>query len=238
MTDAIRTTNGYQKTGDLITLPYTEVTEIEQQYASTTVNLNPYDTISFTGNVVINPDQDDWMETETLPEMTINIPNVFDTLGTDAAGNVQALNLGTVWNTWNNNWSSVDIAGTEETTSTVRGNGWNGRYQTNTDRTSVETQEVNNRTRTGVRTQLVPGGLRNTSMGNRVVQVAFATFIRAKDISFTARGMKPGTRIFPFFDGVDVSTYVTPTGSSRRCGFDNRRCRISYRCICFTNTNS
>ena len=66
MTDAIRTTNGYQKTGDLITLPYTEVTEIEQQYASTTVNLNPYDTISFVGNVVIDPDQDDWMETETL----------------------------------------------------------------------------------------------------------------------------------------------------------------------------
>ena len=51
-------------------------------------------------------------------------------------------------------------------------------------------------------------------MGNRVVQVAFASFIRAKDITFTARGMKPGTRIFPFFDGVDVSTYVTPTGSS------------------------
>ena len=43
MTDAIRTTNGYQKTGDLITLPYTEETEIEQQYASTTVNLNPYE---------------------------------------------------------------------------------------------------------------------------------------------------------------------------------------------------
>jgi len=26
--------------------------------------------------------------------------------------------------------------------------------------------------------------------------------------------MKPSTRIYPFFDGVDVSTYVTPTGSS------------------------
>ena len=26
--------------------------------------------------------------------------------------------------------------------------------------------------------------------------------------------MKPGTRIFPFFDSEDVSTYVTPTGSS------------------------
>ena len=26
--------------------------------------------------------------------------------------------------------------------------------------------------------------------------------------------MKPTTRIFPFFDGVDISAYVTPTGSS------------------------
>ena len=26
--------------------------------------------------------------------------------------------------------------------------------------------------------------------------------------------MKPLTRIFPFFDGIDISTYVTPTGSS------------------------
>ncbi len=56
------------------------------------------------------------METETLPEMTINIPGVFDTLTTGAAAGVQELNLGTVWNEWNNNWSSVDIAGTERKT--------------------------------------------------------------------------------------------------------------------------
>ena len=213
MTDAIRTTNGYQKTGDLITLPYTEETEIEQKYASTTVNLNPYDTISFVGHITLDPDQDDWFETETLPEMTIEIPGVFDSLTTGANANVQEINLGTVWNEWNNNWSSVDIAGTERTTRTTQRRGqWP--FIRRVDRATVETQEVNNRTRTGIRTSLVPGGLRETSIGNRVVQVAFATFIRAKDISFTARGMKPDTRIFPFFDGVDISTYVTPTGST------------------------
>ena len=223
MTDAIRTTNGYQRTGELITLPYTEETEIEQQFASTTVNLNPYDTISFVGNVVLTPDQDDWMETETLPEMTINIPGVFDTLTGGAGEAVQELNLGTVWNEWNNNWSSTDMAGTEQTVERgferrdfwagVNG-GANGLIRNAGERTTISTQEINNRTRTGVRTTLIPGGLRNTSIGNRVVQVAFATFIRAKDIEFTAQGLKPGTRIFPFFDGVDISDLVTPTGSS------------------------
>jgi len=61
---------------------------------------------------------------------------------------------------------------------------------------------------------MIPGGVQNHSLGNRVIQVAFATFIRAKTISFSANSMKPLTRIFPFFDGVDISTYVTPTGSS------------------------
>ena len=114
MTDEIRTTNGYQKTGDLITLPYTEENVISQEYASTSVNLNPYDTISYVGVMTLDPDQDEWMETEVLPEMTINIPGAFDSLLAGAAPGVTELNLGTVWNEWNNNWSSVDIAGTEE----------------------------------------------------------------------------------------------------------------------------
>ena len=213
MTDAIRTTNGYQKTGDLITLPYTEEAYVTQSYASTTVNLNPYDVISFVGHVSLTPDQDEWMETETLPEMTIDIPGVFDTLTGGAGESVQELNLGTVWNEWNSNWSSVDMAGTEVNTRRRENRGrWP--FIRDVSRTTVQTVEVNNATRTGIRTSLVPGGLRTQSLGNRVVQVAFATFMRAKDISFSAVGMKPTTRIYPFFDGVDVSSYVTPTGST------------------------
>ena len=204
MSDEIRTTNGYQKTGDLITLPYTEDAYVTQAFASTTVNLNPYETISYVGQLTLSPDQDEWMETEVLPEMTIAIPGIFDTL-TDQAGNkVNELGLGTVWNEWNTNWSGVDIAGSEVTTQTGRGG----------SRTSISTQQRGTATRTGVRSTLVPGGLQTQSMGNRVVQIAFATFMRTRDITFTADMMKPSTRVFPFFDGVDVSAYVTPTGSS------------------------
>jgi hypothetical protein len=206
MTTAIRTTNGYQKTGDLITVPYTEEELVSQTYASQTVNLNPYDTISYVGQLTLSPDQDEWMETETLPEMTIDIPGAFDSLVDTAGNNVQELGLGTVWGNWSNNWTGMDL-GDRVTTGNWRGD-------ERIDRLDRQVLNVNNRTRTGVRTTLVPGGLQTQSLGNRVVQVAFATFIRAKDISFSASGMKPTTRIYPFFDGVDVSSYVTPTGSS------------------------
>ena len=107
MTDAIRTTNGYQKTGDLITLPYTEVALVDQNYASTTVNLNPYDTIDYIGNVVLSPDNDEWFDTEVQPEMTIEIPSVYDTLTNLASEGVLDLNLGTIWNNWNDTWTGV-----------------------------------------------------------------------------------------------------------------------------------
>ena len=212
MTDAIRTTNGYQKTGELITLPYVEEEYLEQPYASTTVNLNEYNTIQFVGQLTLTPDNDEWMATETQPELRVDIPDVYDTLTTLASEGVLDLNLGTVWNNWNDTWSGVrtDVGNQTSTSRTW----WSGNTLLRNNTTSVDVQERVDRTRTGIRTALVPGGVQTTSFGNRVVSVGFASFIRSKDIGFSVVNMKPLTRIFPFFDGIDISTYVTPTGSS------------------------
>ena len=212
MTDAIRSTNGYQRTGELITLPYTEVEYLDQPFASTTVNLNEYDTIDFIGQITLSPDNDEWMATETRPELRVDLPNVYDTLTNLASQGVLDLNLGTVWNNWNDTWTGVR-SDTGNTTSTNR-TWWQGNSLLRNTVTTVSQSERVDRTRTGIRTALVPGGVQTKSFGNRVVSVGFAPFIRKKDIEFSAVGMKPLTRVFPFFDGVDISAYVTPTGSN------------------------
>ena len=206
MTDTIRSTNGYQKTGDMITLPYTETVYQEQPYASKTQNIQPYDVIDYIGTVTLSPEMDEWMETETLPDLQIKMPGTFDTLIEGAAAGVIDLNLGTVWNNWNEQWAGA-VRETNRRTDTSR----QGQMVTNT--TTITTEQRVGLLRTGVRTSLVPNAVR-TSFGERVVSVAFAQFIRPKTITFTAKDMKPLTRIFPFFDGVDVSSNVTPTGSS------------------------
>ena len=53
-----------------------------------------------------------------------------------------------------------------------------------------------------------------TSIGDRVVSVAFVPFIRSRTISFSATRLKPNTRVYPFFDNIDIATYVTPEGGS------------------------
>jgi len=150
---------------------------------------------------------DEWMATETMPDLQVDLPGTFDTFTNLAAEGVISLNgLGTVWGNWNDTWSgSVDEV--DRTNQTDPGWGWRNRA------TTITTEQRVGQQRAGIRTSLIPNAVQ-TSFGDRVVSVAFAPFIREKTITFTAKDMKPLTRVYPFFDGIDVSAYVTPTGST------------------------
>ena len=80
-------------------------------------------------------------------------------------------------------------------------------------RQEVTTGQLVNQTRTGVRNVLVPQVVRN-SIGDRIINVAFVPFVRARTITFNGTRFKPNTRVYPYFDNIDVSTYVTPDGGS------------------------
>jgi hypothetical protein len=206
MTTAIRTTNGYQKTGDLITLPYTNVEYASQPYASTTVNLQPFNVIDYIGTITLDPEMDEWMATETLPDLQVDLPGTFDTLTDLASDGVAQLGLGTVWGNWNDTWSGTPTQGAPVRSQT--GNtGWQN------VRTEITTSQRVGQQRSGIRTSLIPNTV-TQSFGDRVVSIAFAPFIREKTITFTAKDMKPLTRVYPFFDGINVEPYVTPTGST------------------------
>jgi len=52
--------SGIRKTGDILTLDYEEVTLLDQPLASRVENVNPFNVVSFRGNLVINPSADTW----------------------------------------------------------------------------------------------------------------------------------------------------------------------------------
>ena len=207
--DADRTAANYQKTGDLITLPYTETNLIEQPFASKSVNVNPFDVFTWTGDVQLTPPTDEWKETERSPELVINNVGGFDTL-VSGLGNsaLNGVEIGTIWNDWQDFWGGAvrDVASRD-----ISGNIRSGRRVFR--RTEIETAQTVSQTRTGVRQRLVPQVVRN-SIGDRVVNVAFVPFIRSRTITFSATRMKPNTRVYPFFDNINITSYVTPNGGS------------------------
>jgi hypothetical protein len=208
---ADRTAANYQKTGDLITLPYTETTIINQPYASKYVNVNPFNVFTWSGSVTLDPPGDEWKETNRVPDLLINEQGAFDTMAANLGNpNLDSIEIDTVWNEWQDFWQGTPVE-TATVSNRRRGNqnGWTVDFG---DVTTTTTQAVSS-TRTGIRSSLVPQVVR-TSLGDRVLNIAFIPFIRSRIINFTATRMKPNTRVYPYFDNIAIASYVTPTGGS------------------------
>ena len=210
LTAADRTAANYTKTGDCLMLPYTETDLINQPFASKAINVNPFAIFSWMGTIELTPSSDEWRETQRTPELVVNsTTGAWDQLLRQ--GNIPNQNqiaLGTVWNEWQTNWTGRALV---ESSQNVGGRFRQGRAV----RQRIETTSINqvNQSRTGITTTAIPQTVR-TSMGDRVVDVAFVAFIRSRDVAFSATRLKPNTRVYPFFDNVDITSYITPTSGS------------------------
>ena len=197
--DDARTGAGYQKTGDLITLPYTEVVATEQPFASTVERVAPFLTARWEGVLSIDPTQDNWFEQEIAPQLIINREGNFDAV-VASLGN----SIGTVWNAWQTTW-----AGVVTRTGALVSDG--DQVQEAFFRRQRQFNAVR-QSRTGTFTE-VEEEFELESQGFRSVSKVLIPFTRAKDITFTANSLKPFTKLYIYFGGKVVNTYVTPDAS-------------------------
>ena len=196
---ADRTAANYAKTGDLITLPYTEATYLEQPYATKTENLNPFLVFNWIGNVELDPPVDEWKETRVAPELVVNLNGTFDNLARELglSNTSQELPVGTEWNEWQDQWSGNPRSS----------NSWQGNSLVQTTSRDVV------QTRAGIRTTIVPQSVRQ-SLGARVMSVNFIPFIRSRTITFEGYGLRPNTKVYGYFDNIAITAYITPDGGS------------------------
>ena len=216
ITEQDRVSSFYQKTGDIITLPYSETTLVDQPFASKFINVNPFNVFTWIGSIDLDPPGDEWKETERAPDLLVNQNGAFDTMVQNLGNpNLAQVEMGTVWNEWQDMWTGQPVEGAR------RNIGGRVREQTfarGVPRRVLQRQEITtitqvNQTRTGVRSVLVPQVVRN-SLGDRVINVAFIPFIRSRTVNFTGARFKPNTRLYAFFDDQDINQYITPTGGS------------------------
>ncbi len=203
-TDALRTAAGYQKTGDLLTLPYTETDFIIQPFASRIENVNPFNVIAWVGAIELNPASDIWKDTNRLPNLIINREGNYDTLVARNGGSA----INTIWNEWETFWT-----GTTSTSSQWR-DGSNTGFRAQAPHRRVMQRTVTTTTRrqsrSGLRTEITPR-IDYDSKGDKVLSTEILPFCRARDVAFTGSLFKPRTRLFAFFDNIDVTQYITPT---------------------------
>ena len=199
------------KNSSLVTLPFSETNWVTQPYASTAINVNPYNVFSWGGTVELSPDSDEWKEVDVRPTITIDDSSSYDQFVSMAE---ESGILGTQWNEWETNWTGTDV---EEFANPGfdREDFWWGATDGQIARgfgprqssTTVTSTTTTNQSRSGLRTDIAFDTV-TRSDGKKVVEVNFVPFIRSREIYFKAQLMKPDTRVYAFFDGVDVSNYV------------------------------
>jgi hypothetical protein len=219
-----RASGNYKLYGDVITLPVLEdIALISQPYASRLENINPFAVFTFLGDVKLNPSSDDWFEIDRRPDLVVDVEGNFNTIKNIAE---KAGALGTVWNAWQTQWTGAPV-NTGRTVFTT-GRAWasdrgdvklgvaefNARFGTtgngNARQITVEqTATQVGQARTGVKTSLVTKIDRQV-VGDRVLSTAAIPYIRSRNVLVQVRGLKPGTRFYPYFDDISVASYCTP----------------------------
>lgn len=191
---------------NLATLSYTEVPYITQPRVTTTRNTEVA-TYKYVGNLYLTPETDVWVDTETLPDESI----IFGS-GGETAGDV----ISREWNQWQSTVVGYNIYNTR-TGALIQtlGGTLTLTQATNAARTiaaglgfDVDLEVETENSRTGIEQFELDGN--SERIGNRIVDVSIEPFIRPQIIHIYARGLKPKTRFYTYFDGEDMSEYVTP----------------------------
>ena len=191
--------------GTLLTLPFTDTPLITQDTASIDISVNPYDLATWNGTIELSPASDEWIEVNRRPDVVMNING-----GLDALANT--LNESEALVTFDEAWSTHTIGKKLDSTSRRLSNnekaerGFTGRRPVRETTTTFETTEI----REGLKQEAVVNTVQQ-NIGDRVVDINFIPFIRSRRVYFKAQLLKPNTRVYAFFDGIDVSSFCTKT---------------------------
>lgn len=205
----VNTPSGMVAGENLITLPYSEVTYISQLENSDAVNVNPYGAVSWDGDIDLKPSSDVWFDTKKRPTLVVTGNDWRQIKRLKKGKRV----VGSMYNSWRTNW-----IGTPKAKTTVNNNslwkskreGWWSGFSTISQDLIKETfsQKTQRDVRRG-KTEFVSRS-KIKFVGKKRLNITFVPFMRERRITFTAKGLKPSTRVYPFFDGKDVSEFCTP----------------------------
>tara|TARA_B100002019_G_scaffold104602_1_gene89984 strand:- start:3201 stop:10820 length:7620 start_codon:yes stop_codon:yes gene_type:complete len=211
-------TNVVKTDGNVVMLPYEQVAVITQPYASRSENVNPFNVFTFIGRIDLTPASDDWVDIERLPARVENVEGDFSSVSRDL--NVDQNGFAPIqWGSWQTNWTGETLTSSSSFQSRSgtygvgrqlgragHGQRRQGLFYLHERRTF---RVVNNQARQGIRTRVVPK-IERKSLGDTVLSRSAIPWIRSRNIGFNVDRMKPRTRFYAFFDGVNVSNYITP----------------------------
>lgn len=217
------------KVGNVVCLPYQDISYVKNNFATRTENINPFNVINWIGDIQLSPSTDTWVETNIESRRVENVEG--DYLQTLRNLNVDS-NTGLSpiqWNSWETTWTGVPLVTTNVSsvltnTSLINQNTTKGKFEkgrgvpltvnrtfadTFTNYSTTTVSIAKNQYRTGIQNK-VTERFDVKKVGNVVLSRDTVHTLRTRNIGVLAKRLKPHTRFYGFFDGVDVTDFIVP----------------------------
>lgn len=194
---------GIKKTGRSLSLDYVEVLEIEQPYSTRIVNVAPFRVAFYSGKIKFVPSSDIWIDSIRMDASLIYVDgNVTRTTVqlSESEFDSQSGFSPVTWGSWSTQWTGEKVDYSSEIIE--RGGEIYQDISETTTRNGISTRTVSREVTREV--------IENRSIGDKILSSAVIPYMRSRNIEFTATKLKPLTRLYAFFDGIDMKTYTIP----------------------------
>ena len=196
--------NGIRRTGQVLTLDYTEVVHVSQLYATRVENVTPYLVSYYGGTLTLTPDSDIWVDQVVLEAKNEDLTTYTENSEQlDQAGFDSRAGYGPVtWGGWADNWTGWSNVGSSWIDDSWRGN--------NLVRETFVSQTRTGSSERKATRKLTKETFSTINEGPKVINTEIGAHMRSRNIKFDARTLKPSTGLYAFFDGQDVAKYIIP----------------------------
>jgi hypothetical protein len=190
---------GYQKSGDVVTLPYKNLRLLGNDFATKTINPNPFVVLQYVGDANISPSVDQWYNTDIAPLISDTNTKLFTIFLANT--NIKD-SFSSFYNSFVVNWigfdrnfyniSSLSNVNSQQAFSNV---------EIASVSSSSNISPFNNETAKGVST---------TNVNNNSVISSVQFFARSIPVKFNLTRLKPKSQFYVFMEGINVNRWVIP----------------------------
>jgi hypothetical protein len=202
--DSVAST-GVRQVGPLIMLDYVETPYVAQIYANKYRNCIEGNIYVYKSDIILKPNYQASPDLKTNPDVVNNF---------DLSQNF--INIKNAWGTQWGNWQTVadtttsSVGAKTETSSTTDsvGNVIKSFNQKTTTTTSTTQQQ------TGTQLSIAGNNDQSFNLGTFVQDISIQPYIKSSQIAFSTSGMRPGARVYAYFNNVAVSDWCIPLDST------------------------
>ena len=189
----------YQKSGDMITLPYTKLKLLGNDFASKTINPNPFVVVQYVGDGSVSPSIDQWYDQSVEPLVVDTNTSLFNIF---LAKEDVRESFSSLHNSFIVNW--VGSAPSFTSINSL------GEVNTSQATSAVRSASVGSSSNISPQNNEVGKGVQTKTVGENIVSTSLQFFARTQPIKFVIGRLKPNTKVSVFLEGRNIARWVNP----------------------------